>query len=457
GAWLEFAVPSPITLERLEFDLVVDGRHSLPTSVDLVVDGRTVESFGLPLIAGTLDLDRSVPISLAIDPVEGLAFRLVFGTVREVTTKDWYSGGQIAMPIAVSEWHLPLSAGAGGANGDDRFDSGCRRDLVEIDGERIRTRVTGLVADAIERRPLRLELCRGEEATLNLDAGTVDIATGRGRDTGIDVDRLVLRTPGWLTEQRASPQLTVLNDVRVSTEVRIAEADAPFWLVLGQSLNQGWQATSTQLGDLGPPTLVDGFANGWLIDPAETDSPIEVRIEWTPQRQIWIALALTAAAVLICVVLLLLGLRERCGPRADDPRLASTPQSGANKGHIIAGAIGVFLFAALNLPFGWRLGLPLSVIVAALLIVSLTVPRAGRALPATSALCLAFAGAFTTIVQFRRNYAADFGWPELFDEVHVLSVLALLLLAAEIVRIRVSGPETPGRDGLVHLSNLPED
>ena len=40
----------------------------------------------------------------------------------------------------------------------------------------------------------------------------------------------------------------------------------PFWLVLGQSNNAGWEATVAGK-DVGGSTLVDGYANGWLVQP----------------------------------------------------------------------------------------------------------------------------------------------------------------------------------------------
>ena len=55
-------------------------------------------------------------------------------------------------------------------------------------------------------------------------------------------------------------------------------ATQPFELVLGQSVNKGWQAVArpgpgaaagTHAVDLGTPHLVDGFANGWQVSAAD--------------------------------------------------------------------------------------------------------------------------------------------------------------------------------------------
>ena len=70
-----------------------------------------------------------------------------------------------------------------------------------------------------------------------------------------------------------------------------ARPGVPFWLVLGQSNNAGWKATVAGK-DAGQSTLVNGFANGWLIKPGTKD--FDVTLTWTPQTRVWIALAISA-------------------------------------------------------------------------------------------------------------------------------------------------------------------
>ena len=48
--------------------------------------------------------------------------------------------------------------------------------------------------------------------------------------------------------------------------MKVTGAHGKFWLVLGQSINNGWRATVNGTGkNLGTPVLIDGFANGWLV------------------------------------------------------------------------------------------------------------------------------------------------------------------------------------------------
>src|SRR5690606_1441721 len=121
-------------------------------------------------------------------------------------------------------------------------------------------RVTGTMADALAGEPLSLAACDG--ATLALDGGDHDIVTTRGHSTGLEIDRLVLRSEaggaaspagsGTLAgasagrdEPAAGPNVAVVDDDHDHTRVQISGAtpDEPFWLVMGQSHNPGWTAT----------------------------------------------------------------------------------------------------------------------------------------------------------------------------------------------------------------------
>src|SRR5207245_1916706 len=83
-------------------------------------------------------------------------------------------------------------------------------------------------------------------------------------------------------------------DGRPHRALHVSAADAgnrPFWLVLGQSQSSGWTA-AVDGKDLGRPRLIDGYANGWVVRPH--GRALAISLTWTPQRRVWIALALSA-------------------------------------------------------------------------------------------------------------------------------------------------------------------
>ena len=59
-------------------------------------------------------------------------------------------------------------------------------------------------------------------------------------------------------------KVTSKGSTKIELAVSGARKGTPFWLVLGQSNNAGWEATAAGK-DLGGSTLVDGYANGWLV------------------------------------------------------------------------------------------------------------------------------------------------------------------------------------------------
>src|SRR5262249_58799657 len=60
--------------------------------------------------------------------------------------------------------------------------------------------------------------------------------------------------------------------------------------------------------DIGEGKLVNGYANGWRVDPK--GRAFDVTLTWTPQRTVWIALAISGATMLLCTALAL-GLLSR--------------------------------------------------------------------------------------------------------------------------------------------------
>ena len=110
-------------------------------------------------------------------------------------------------------------------------------------------------------------------------------------------------------------------------DVSGAKAGTPFWLVLGESLNSGWKAT-VDGHDAGAPSLVNGYANGWLVTPQH--STFSVTLDWTPQTQVWIGFAISVATLLVCLFLAIRGVRSRRrrqrGCRRDDGDLARRPR-----------------------------------------------------------------------------------------------------------------------------------
>jgi hypothetical protein len=83
----------------------------------------------------------------------------------------------------------------------------------------------------------------------------------------------------------------------------------PSWLVLGQSFDTGWRATCNGR-DLGNPTPIDGYANGWRVSAACRT----VSFAFAPQRGVVRSYVVSALVCALLLLFLLLG--GRLGPRA---------------------------------------------------------------------------------------------------------------------------------------------
>jgi hypothetical protein len=210
-------------------------------------------------------------------------------------------------------------------------DRGCRDDLVQVDGAPVAVAIRGATADA--RRGLDVVAC---DSSLALDAGSNTLTTAEGLTTGWNIDRAVLSsdaagqpapvTPAGAPVTQSGARVQVTSSTADSYHLRVRTDGTPFWLVLGQSHNDGWEATAAGK-DLGTPTLVNGFANGWQVRPGRAGT-IDIVLRWTPQRLVWIGLAVSALAVLACIALLLWRrnrVRPVLGPALADAPVWSSP------------------------------------------------------------------------------------------------------------------------------------
>ena len=97
--------------------------------------------------------------------------------------------------------------------------------------------------------------------------------------------------------------------------------------MLGQSRNDGWHARLDG-HDLGAPTLDRRLRQRVADHAAAGQTTLDLHLTWTPQRLVWAGLGASAAAVLACLVLLVVDRRRPpdgaapmdVAPPADRPR-----------------------------------------------------------------------------------------------------------------------------------------
>src|SRR5207248_532688 len=117
-------------------------------------------------------------VPLDFPAVRGRTVRLVIQAVRPVTTIDYYSEHPIELPVGIADLGTTLEPTLHAAG----IDTGCRDDLVTVDGRAVPLRVIGTADEGLDRRGLTLQSCG---PPLNLASGHHLLRSARGRDTGI--------------------------------------------------------------------------------------------------------------------------------------------------------------------------------------------------------------------------------------------------------------------------------
>jgi arabinofuranan 3-O-arabinosyltransferase len=352
--------------------------------------GSSVVELPEPLGAG--------PVSLTITAIEPRI------------TLDRRYGEPVELPAAISE----LSVGERTVL-PDRVDTGCRSDLLQIDGQPIALRVFAPVDALLAGEGASAVPCG--ESEVDLDAGVHRLTTVPGSFSGLTVDRVVLDSSDAPAAAAPTPTVTVTSSGRLSRHVVVDNCPDGCWLVLGEGLNDSWSA-STDSGELGEPQLVDGGFNGWWIPPS--DGPTAVTLRWTAQTPLNIALLLTLIAVLACIVLAVVDRRRDVVTAPPEPGFEFPGPRQSLRPLLVAG--GAWIVAALLLVGpSWAL---LAAVGAAALVV-LGRPRFVGLM--TLGILVVIGAVIVWVVRDEHPFP-DAGWPVRFEWLHDCGLFAAVSL-----------------------------
>jgi hypothetical protein len=438
GASATVTSPSTLTFDRLNLSVVNDTEHSVPTALTLTLEDGSSQTVAVPDIPTSERIGNVATVVVPTGSMSSKVVRISIASERRVTTKEFFTGNPRILPISIAEFGLPTTV----APLPTSLPADCRVDLVSLDGVPLSVSLKGSVEASLDRRSFDLVPCdslpltiTGSSATTStLESGDHRLVTSIGLESGIDIDSLQLQSVPIATYASASvpPSTTVTQAEGNSYSVDIANATSPFWLVLGQSLSDGWKANVRGGPSLGEPTLIDGFANGWNIDPADVGSSFTVDITWAPQKAVWMGLTVSGiwTAGLALAALLLFWRRRNIHTHvaATFPVLVSSELTTTASATLRVGLlVAITALSAFIGGFG--------VAVAMALITGLSLWTRRRSAIATLTVLGAVGGIVLlyTGLQYGHEYRTTALWPSGFKIAHQLGLIAVLAMFSETV------------------------
>ena len=226
----------------------------------------------------------------------------------------------------------------------------CGAAVLRVGAVRIPLRVSGTLSAFDAGTPLPAASCN---APVALAAGTQQLISEPG-PFAVDLLRLHSPAPRPLaTIALGGGQ--VLDPGRPGhgsyDHVRVA-VTRPSWLVLGEGYNRGWQAWCDGHA-LGTPTPIDGYANGWRINP----SCHQVRFAFGPNKLAGIGYLISVLTGIACLLIVLIAgilKRHRSGEVAPIPQFDVPARDGADARWRPERAVAVALLA--GAAFGFVFG-----------------------------------------------------------------------------------------------------
>jgi arabinofuranan 3-O-arabinosyltransferase len=318
GSWIELDAPKPVSFNYLNLVLANDREHSIPTQIE-VSSEEGIRLVNLPKIHQTNKVSSYVRVRVNFATLVGKRIRITIKAIKPTNATTAPNNPYFTLPISIIEAGIPgVTLPALPTNLPDK----CYNNLIAYNGVPsssqmasgipIPVRITGTTLNAQNELEMHFISCHKEP--VELQAGDNLIDTSNGSITGWDINTINLDSAPYggpnpvdsnnLVSATAAgiSKVKVVSESIQNTTVKVHlenKGNSGFWFVYGTSYDSGWEAIVNGK-DIGTPTLIDGYANGWYINSSA--KTLDITLYFYPQTFFNMFLILGALVLLLALI-----------------------------------------------------------------------------------------------------------------------------------------------------------
>ncbi len=403
---ISFPLSGPLqtlTLHQVRDDLA--SRLS-QVSLDFRNNGEILETIDIAVP----EPDERGQSRLDIPDISGTSVTVRLSGIAPTWVHDDATGLVTAAPVGINDI---TTAGAAPVVLPPTFDTGCREDLVTINGRGLALRLRGTVRNVLLGHPINADICGPR--TLALESGVHRVSTSRGLQSGWDVDSIILRDAN--RGALASSESANITSERGRRQIDGTTCITSCWLEGPDGWNEGWVA-SIEGQALPPPRASAGGRNMWYIDSDQFPESERVILTWTPQRAMWWAIGITLGAIVALLATAAIDSRRRSSRRQSPAKTPSHSAASAASARRLM--IGLTLLVSVLVISPWW-GVILTVLV-------FIFRRHPRVLMFLGGGLVGLGLLFVIAQQIRTGAEPGFGWPSVFSRAHRPTLAGLVLV-----------------------------
>ena len=340
GATLTYNLTKPQTLDHFTLKVLADGRHSVPTAMT-ISSGSQVRTVTLPPIADSTVPGATTTVPVSFPPLTGSHFVVTFTAVRPEYANNYYSAGPLALPLGIAKIGFP---GVKARRRRRRSPGTCVSNLLSIDGRPIDVAIVGSTQNALDNGEVQMVPCGPDAKGITLEAGphvvrprspttrrartrrpraragtstssSLDSAAGGG--PGPSVSPTAAGAPSVPPAQAGTAPTVVQPTSHIDSQSDLVSgADPALRVRAGSERRQGLEGSGHARArcraglDVGRPRdlptdrrVRQRMAGHGGRPPALGGSGFTIQLTWTPQKEIWAALAVSGATLALCLLL----------------------------------------------------------------------------------------------------------------------------------------------------------